>query len=155
MARGRVMNDVQTAVRMPRELYERLQAAGRPIGEEIRQRLEESFAAEPPAAADPKTAQLLGAISKLAGEASGYFGRWHERPYAFRVLHGGIEAALRFFKPSEDVGPGRDPKADKAYMVELFFGGNEPPETIGRVLAGMALTGWADFKPPQSEERKL
>ena len=47
---------VQSAIRLPRSLHERLKKAGgeRGMGEEIRRRLEASFEAEKPRA-DPKT----------------------------------------------------------------------------------------------------
>lgn len=55
---------VQSAVRLPRSLHERLKKAGgeRGMGEEIRRRLEASFEAEK-APNDPKTRKLLDAIS--------------------------------------------------------------------------------------------
>ena len=60
---------VQTAVRLPQSLRDRLSKAGgeRGMGEEIRRRLEASFEAEK-APADPKTRELLDAISSCAEE---------------------------------------------------------------------------------------
>ena len=52
---------VQTAVRLPQSLRDRLSNAGgeRGLGEEIRRRLEASFDAEAEASVDPKTSELL------------------------------------------------------------------------------------------------
>src|SRR5712671_3368256 len=73
---------IQTSLRLPRTLYELLsKAAGdRGIGEEIRQRLQASFA---PVRRDPKTAELATAVAQIASEASSYYRPWHEDPHTF------------------------------------------------------------------------
>ena len=72
---------VQTAVRLPQSLRDRLSKAGgeRGLGEEIRRRLEASFEAEK-APADPKTRELLDAIASCAEEIARDFGSWSEDP---------------------------------------------------------------------------
>ena len=62
---------VQSAIRLPRSLHERLKKAGgdRGMGEEIRRRLEASFEAER-SPADPKTRELLDAVASCAEEIS-------------------------------------------------------------------------------------
>ena len=59
---------VQTSVRLPRDLYDRLiSAAGdKGIGEEIRQRVEASFSPAAVELADPRLRDLLAAISRAA-----------------------------------------------------------------------------------------
>ena len=78
---------VQSAIRLPRTLHERLKKAGgdRGMGEEVRRRLEASFAAER-SPTDAKTRELLDAIAFCAEEMSRDFGPWSEEPYAFAVL---------------------------------------------------------------------
>src|SRR5262249_53892822 len=63
---------MQTSLRLPRELHDRLaMAAGdKGIGEEIRRRLEASFASEPPTVSDPRFADLLSAIGYTASAAA-------------------------------------------------------------------------------------
>jgi len=63
---------MQTSLRLPRELYDRLMdAAGdRGIGEEIRQRLEASFTQAPAASTDPLFGDLLAAIGYAATTAA-------------------------------------------------------------------------------------
>ena len=60
---------IQTAVRLPQSLHERLKKAGgeRGMGEEIRRRLEASFAA------DQSARELLDAISAVAEETTNYY----------------------------------------------------------------------------------
>jgi hypothetical protein len=64
---------VQSAVRLPQGLHDRLKKAGgeRGMGEEIRRRLEASFDAEK-VPADQRTAELLDAISAVSDETTSY-----------------------------------------------------------------------------------
>ena len=86
--------DVQTSLRMSKELRDRLaQAAednGRAIGEEIRRRLEASFGPAP-STSDPKTAALLNRIDDMVGSA-GLMNDlpWHEDPLANAVLRAAL-----------------------------------------------------------------
>jgi hypothetical protein len=119
--------DIQTSLRLPRELYERLsQAAGnRGIGEEIRQRLQRSFGDK---LTDPKTRKLLSAINFVATSMT-LDGNWHEDLNLFRVFKAALVALLSRFEP-----PG--PSPDARYET---FDKDDPPETVGRMYAGFAV----------------
>src|SRR6516165_5339584 len=86
MKRKNTMEMFQSAVRLPKNLHDQLKKAGgeRGMGEEIRRRLEASFQAEK-AHADPTTRELLEAISRMADDASLFFGHWSEDAFAFEV----------------------------------------------------------------------
>ncbi len=61
MKRQKDDNMIQSAVRLPQSLHQRLKKAGgeRGMGEEIRRRLEASFDVEAKAPGDPKTREIL------------------------------------------------------------------------------------------------
>jgi hypothetical protein len=101
MTRSRAANDVQTAVRMPSDLYNKLQAAAgdRSLGEEIRRRLETSFAGAIPAALDPSTAELVGAIMHIADGLQREYAPWHEDRFAHEVMKQTIAKLLRVYQP--------------------------------------------------------
>jgi hypothetical protein len=63
---------IQTSVRLPRELYDRLmrEAGEKGIGEEIRRRLEMSFTPTPVTSGDPRFGDLLTAIGHAAAAAA-------------------------------------------------------------------------------------
>ncbi len=121
------------AVRLPRELQERLRQAGgkRGIGEEIRRRLEASFEAE---SVSPKTRELLDAIVFCCGETDNYYrrdpgiGGWAENAFAFEVLKACLDLLLKTYRPKGEVVSPPDT------MASLFFAGEEKPEDIGRFI---------------------
>ncbi len=94
---------IQSAVRLPRSLHERLKKAGgeRGMGEEIRRRLEASFDAER-VPSDPKTRELLEAISFVARQATNHFGSWSDDAFAFKVLKLGVDRLLKHYQPKND-----------------------------------------------------
>ena len=122
--------DIQTSLRLPRELYERLlQAAGdRGIGEEIRQRCQASFAPEP--SDDPKTAELATAVAKLASEASSYYRPWHEDPHTFAIVKVGMDLLLACYRPKGDPVPAPNPDN----IADLIWGPENSPEDVARTL---------------------
>jgi hypothetical protein len=81
---ARAANDVQTGVRLPAKLYEDLQkAAGqRPVSEEIRRRLAESFATAGPVIDDPRFHDIMAAIAQAAGAAVQMAGEQND-PYGY------------------------------------------------------------------------
>jgi hypothetical protein len=133
----------QSAVRLPRELHERLKRAGgeRGMGEEIRRRLEASFEAER-VPRNPKTRELLDAIC-FAAEELGYFyadSDWSEVPFAFEVLKGCIDLLLAERRPKgEAVVP----------PTELFQGFSTPKD-----VSQMILYGWKAKKRAADEEKR-
>jgi len=122
---------MQTAVRMPRELYERLQTAseGRPLGEEIRRRLEASFADAPPADADP----VLDHIARITRVVRRNFGDWHTHPGACAILHRAIDFALAELQPDGD--PVVEPTAEAPKFMQDCTGVDE----AARMAAAAAL----------------
>lgn len=130
-------NDFQTAVRMPSELYEQLQAAAgdHSINEEIRRRLEASFADAPPAATDPKTAEFLAAVVVVARRLSQDFAAWHEDRFAFEVLRHALDTILvRGYRPDGEPVAKPNPAG-----MGWAHGDNPKVEDVARVEAGIAL----------------
>src|SRR5690242_19658051 len=112
---------IQSAVRLPHSLHERLRKAGgeRGMGEEIRQRLEASFAAE---REDQKTRELVEAVSFCAGQVTSLFGSWFEDARAFEVLKGSVDALLSNYQPQDDPSHAT-PKLTET--GKQLFGGND------------------------------
>lgn len=115
---------VQSAIRLPRSLHQRLKKEGgeRGMGEEIRRRLETSFEAESPPA-DPSTQELLDAISSCAEGIAVDYGSWAEDPFAFAVLRVCVSMLLTHFQPEGEPVP--KPKPDG--MADLIFGRDHSP----------------------------
>ena len=118
--------------RISPELRERLSAAagGRPIGEEIRRRLEASFSPEQ-SAIDPKTRKLVGDIADVARTLEGFDVPWHESPYSFVALR----AAVETFRTAH--GPNGDPVFEPRHKA--LFDPAVPPDAAGRMLAAWHL----------------
>src|ERR1700691_1137415 len=116
---------VQTAVRLPQSLRDRLSKAGgeRGLGEEIRRRLEASFEAEN-APADAKTRALLDAISYCADETARDYGRWSADGFAFVVFKGCVELLLKREQPKGDPVP----TLQNDHMVDIIFGPDYSPK---------------------------
>jgi hypothetical protein len=121
----------QSAVRLPQSLHERLKKAGgeRGMGEEIRRRLEASFDTEK-ALANPKTRELLDAISFFAEETARDFGNWSEDAFAFEVLKACVNKVLAHYQPKGEPVP--NPKPDG--LVGILFEGNPSVEDMSRHL---------------------
>jgi hypothetical protein len=129
---------IQSAVRLPRSLHERLKKAGgkRGMGEEIRRRLEASFDAEAKTPHEPMTRELLGAITFLAGQTTNYLGSWSEDAFAFKVLEGSLDMLLKRYQPKGDPLLA---KPNLTKLGEAIFGKNSEnenhsPEEISRTL---------------------
>jgi hypothetical protein len=103
MARSAGPNELQTSLRLSRELYSDLDAAreGRPLGEEIRRRLEASLSGAP-TAADPMTNELLLQIAELSKIVERAFGNWHTDPGAHAVFIRAINKTLSGYQPAGD-----------------------------------------------------
>jgi len=131
---------VQSAIRLPRSLHERLKKAGgeRGMGEEIRRRLEASFEADM-ARTDPRTRELLDAISSCADGIADDYGNWAEDPFAFAVLRVCVSMLLTHFQPNGEPVP--NPKPDG--MADLIFGkGYSPtPEEASRAYMPRIRSG--------------
>jgi Arc-like DNA binding domain len=122
--------DIQTSLRMPEDLKQRLMAEaeknGYGVGVEICRRLEASFGSAP-ASKDPKTAELLRLIATVADYTGKQCGPWYENPYAYVVVRTAIEELLAQHQPEGE--PSAPPGARGAF--------EGPPEQAGRVLASI------------------
>lgn len=138
---------VQTAVRLPQSLRDRMSKAGgdRGLGEEIRRRLEASFEAEN-APADPQTRQLLDAISYCADETARDYGSWSADGFAFVVFKGCVEMLLKQQQPKGE--PVAAPKPDG--MVDLIFGADYSPKP--EELSRLYVSFW--MKRGEEEKRR-
>jgi hypothetical protein len=143
---------IQSAVRLPRSLHERLKKAGgeRGMGEEIRRRLEASFDAER-APSDPKTRELLEAISFLARQATDYYGSWSGDAFAFQVLKAGVDMLLKHYQPKGDPALA---KPNPTVSGKIIFGPTGPLGPTGPTPTGAATgpTGPAENENLSPEE---
>src|ERR1700751_4932163 len=96
---------IQSAVRLPRSLHERLQKAGgeRGMGEEIRRRLELTFAGEG-APTDQITDEVITEIGEISRDLLRY-GPWHADPAAFNVFKAALNALLLNHQPRSEAKP--------------------------------------------------
>jgi hypothetical protein len=140
MTRDKVDNMIQSAVRLPRRLHERLKKVGGEggMGEEIRRRLEASFDEEDAERRDPKTRELLEAISFAAGQATSFFGSWSKDAFAFRVLEASVDLLLKHYQPEGE------PKPNPTELGEIIFGKNREnenlsPEEVSRTVVSLWL----------------
>lgn len=142
---------VQSAIRLPRTLHERLKKAGgdRGMGEEVRRRLEASFAAER-SPTDAKTRELLDAISYCADETARDYGSWSADGFAFVVFKGCVELLLKQRQPKGEPVP--TPKPDS--IVDIIFGPDysPTPEEVSRQYVRLWISGSA--KRADEEKRR-
>lgn len=119
---------VQSAIWLPRDLHALLRERGgnRGMGEEIRRRLQASFDGET-APDDPKTAQLVEAISAIANTVA-IDAPWSADDHSFAIFKAAIDALLAHFEPK---GASQDHR--------VMFSRDDPAVTIGRTLASTTL----------------
>ena len=161
MERETVSDMIQSAVRLPRSLHERLKKAGgeRGMGEEIRRRLEAFFAAER-APADPKMRELLEAIPYFAEETTNFYHGWSEDAFAFRVLKACVDMWLRRYQPEGNPDLAKPNPTDLGWMVfgeENLEKGEYPnpsPEEISRTIVSTWLTTRAKRAFADEEKRR-
>jgi hypothetical protein len=126
-AKGQEM--IRTTIWLPQQMHQRLKQIGGAGGasEEIRKRLEASEKVP----ADPKTRELLSAISFVADKAGMYFGNWSEDPFAFETLKAAVDLWLTANRPKGEPvmkpNPNREP-------FDSFFASDTSPENIARLL---------------------
>jgi len=135
--------EVMLSFRVPRELHERLKRVaeeqGRGIATEIRQRLEASLADTGTSAqAEPQTRHFTGAINFIADHLKVWYAPWYADTKAFEIYRSAIETMLTYYRPPS----GSTGKPETA-GGDLFTDPNDPPATIGRLLAMTVLTGEA------------
>ena len=124
---------VQSAVRLPRGLHERLKNAGgdRGMGDEIRRRLEASFEAEK-IPGNPNTRELINAISFADQELVRDFGSWSKDRFAFEVFRESVNGLMKHYEPKGEAVP--LPKPDG--LAEILYAENPSAEDVGRFLVG-------------------
>ena len=116
------------------------------MGEEIRRRLEASFAAEKNPES-PTMRELINAISFFDEELVRDFGSWSKDRFAFEVFRESINALLKQYEPKGELVPAPNPDG----LAELLFAENPPAEDISRFLVGI----WIRDQPKRTfAERK-
>ncbi len=137
-------NMIQTALWLPRGMHEQLKNDGgeRGLGDEIRRRLQNSFDAEQ-LPRDPITDELLYAIKQTVGNLDE---PWHANRFAYDVFKAAINELLLDYQQSIEAQPGTDAKFQSKY------GPDAKPDTIGRILAHIALKELA--KHADEEKRR-
>ena len=129
-------SDVQTSLRLPEVLRDRLaQAAaetGHGIGEEMRLRLEASFKPQP-TDGDPRTLQFAEAVKIAAANLGRVCAPWHKDPFAFAIFKVAFDTLLQRFQPGGEPVPPPGISAD--------------PQPSGWMLAGMVLGALEDGPP--------
>ena len=134
-------NMVQTALWLPREMHGKLKEAGgeRGLGEEIRRQLQIARdailnaglnAAE--TASDQITGEVLAEIKDIARDLNA----WHSDAFVFGVFKAAINTLLNSHQPSGDANP------DTRSGLQTVYG-DENPETIGRIMAHVAMKAYA------------
>jgi hypothetical protein len=132
MKRQRDQEMIQSAVRFPQWLHERLQKAGgaRGMSEEIRRRLELTFAGEG-APTDEITNEVITEIREIASDLSRY-GSWHTDRDTFDVFKAAVNVLLSNHQPRSEPIP-----ETKAHMRAVY--GEKTSEDIGLILAHAAI----------------
>lgn len=105
-------------------------AGGRPIGDEIRRRLELSF--EAPASTDPATREFIYVLTRLASAIGRYYEPWHKNAGSFDLFCWLLNAALRPYQPEGE--PVLKPKSG-TWAAKM-----DPDSSIAHV--GAALMSW-------------
>ena len=125
---------VQTALWLPRDMHEKLKEAGgeRGLGEEIRRRLQSAFDAETPT--NEVTNEVIEQIKEIARDLS-HHEPWNANRFAFDALKAAINNLLSRHQPSSEGKP-----ETRAHLQALY--GEEEPETIGRIMARLAIVGY-------------
>ena len=123
---------IQSAVRFPQWLHEQLQKAGgaRGMSEEIRRRLELTFAGEG-APTDEITNEVTAEIREIASDLSRY-GSWHTDRDAFDVFKAAVIALLSNHQPRSEANPETTARLRAVY-------GEKTSEDIGLILAHAAI----------------
>lgn len=127
---------MQTSIRLPSGLHERLsKAAGsRGIGEEIRERLEASFASEQRPSADPKTCELALAVAALADYASEVNQKsWHEDRYTFDLVDLAVGKLLASYSPKGEPTP--NPES----LLYVLYDKDTAPSQIAAMMVAVVI----------------
>jgi hypothetical protein len=149
----------QFKFRLSSGLNDKIEEAARRNGwgasEEIRRRLQVSFAEEL-RAGDDETHRLVEAIRTTAQNLEVPFGSWHENRFAFDVFVEAAKVLMALYRP-----PGESVRPSDNEIADLYLGTTGTPETAGRMLAGGAaaaanipMPGTLKRQEPAQAERK-
>ena len=129
-------NMIQTALWLPRGLYEYLKKTGgkRGLGEEIRRRLIIAVN-EVPIAADRTTDELVDQIKDIARELS-RDGPWHANRFTYDVFKAAVDTLLLKRQPSSEAEPETKVRLQAAYKADTA-------EAIGVTIAHATLIAHA------------
>lgn len=123
---------VQTTIRLPKSMLDRLQKTGaRSGGSEMRARLEQSFERE----ADPATDLFTARATSLAREITKHFGSWATDRFAFEAY----SAALPLLLGAGPEGEAVPHLKDASLQGSAIFSGRTTPEEAGRFMAFMVM----------------
>jgi hypothetical protein len=129
---------VQTGLRLPREMYDRLKRSDLGVSAEIRRRLEHTFSEE---VYDAKTRELAADVMWMADQIRRDTRiEWHAHRKAHEAFTAAVMNWLEGLKPKEHESP----------AVEALFGPDDP-QTLGRSIARLLRR----FKEDIQEIRRL
>jgi len=129
--------DRQTTIRLSSITYDLLADSasedGRSVGEEIRRRLEASFASSRSADVDAKTRELLNVIAEMAADLEDSFPPWHADAGSYQAF---ARALVRWLRQYERPG---DASLKPKSGTELLFHRRGPTlENVVMMLIGAA-----------------
>lgn len=129
--------DRQTTIRLSSNTYDLLAdwagLSGRSVGEEMRRRLEASFASSRSADVDAKTRQLLDAIAVMAADLEESFPAWHADAGSYQAFARALVRWLRRYESPGDASLKPNPG------TELLFSRRGPTlENVVMMLIGAA-----------------
>jgi hypothetical protein len=116
--------DVQIALRLPRELHDKLKATGN-VSDAIRRRLEGS-------SSDPITAAFLSEVAEAAEMLARHWVPWHQDAAAYAVFRDAVIALLDQWQTNKTGAP-------KSHQAEVLFGGDDAGERLALMVGFKAL----------------
>jgi hypothetical protein len=126
------VESVPTAIRLPREMHDRLRQSELGVSEEIRRRVERTFAED---ALDPVTRELLAGITDLAAGVRTDLGApWHAYGEVLNVFAAAVAQHLSDYKP---LSPGEfgDLFRDMGFGQPAAIQLKEAPDVLGATIA--------------------
>jgi hypothetical protein len=114
---------VHTGIRLDAKIVERLSVGERGISDQIRERLERTFAEDD---LDAITREFRDGLMNIAVRVRADFGcEWHMMPRAHQAFAAAVAQRVAGYAPP--------PNESAAASDLMFFGPNDEPETIGRM----------------------
>jgi hypothetical protein len=133
---------VHTAVVLPQEILDQLRQSERGVSEEVRRRVALTIEQD---ATDPITRELCQLLVDTAVTLTQNFGvSWHSQPKAHAVFAAAVADLLAGYEPE------RPPVA----VASDLLGPDDPPETIGKMLAMQVRFGRSYPHLDKAQQRK-